>query len=62
MTLEEPAKYILYDCGLLEELNGYRTPHVIRSYRMGMMTWNGFDIEDENISSDRLYRWIPINC
>lgn len=34
MTIEEQAKCILYDCGLLEELRRYGTPHMIGSYRM----------------------------
>ena len=58
MTTEEQAKYILYDCGLLEELSRYGTAHIIGSYRMGMMAWNDLDIdiENENMSLDKLYR------
>lgn len=58
MRREEQAKYILYDCGLLEELNRYGTPHIIGSYRMGLMAWNDLDIdiENENMSIDKLYR------
>lgn len=57
MTIEEQAKYILYDCGLLEELSRYGTPHIIGSYRMDMMAWNDLDIdiENENMSLDKLY-------
>lgn len=57
MTTEEQAKYILYDCGLLEELSRYGTPHIIGSYRMDMMAWNDLDIdiENENMSLDKLY-------
>ena len=58
MTTEEQAKRILYDCGLLEELSKYGTPHIIGSYRMDMMAWNDLDIdiENENMSLDKLYR------
>lgn len=58
MTIEEQAKYILYDCGLLEELSKYGTPHIVGSYRMNMMAWNDLDIdiENENMSLDKLYR------
>lgn len=57
MTIEEQANYILYDCGLLEELSKYGTPHIIGSYRMNMMAWNDLDIdiENENMSLDKLY-------
>lgn len=57
MTIEEQAKYILYDCRLLEELNRYGTPHIVGSYRMNMMAWNDLDIdiENENMSLDKLY-------
>ena len=58
MTAEERAKYILYDCGLLDELSRYGTPHIIGSYRMGMMAWNDLDIdiENESMSLAKLYR------
>ena len=58
MTIEEQAKYILYDRGLWEELSSYGTPHIIGSYRMGMMAWNDLDIdiENENMSLDKLHR------
>lgn len=58
MMIEEQAKCILYDCGLLDELGKYGTPHIIGSYRMGMMAWNDLDIdiENENMSLDKLYR------
>ena len=57
MTREEQAQYILYDCRLLEELSKYGTPHIIGSYRMNMMAWNDLDIdiENENMSLDKLY-------
>jgi len=57
MTIKEQAKYILYDCGLLDELNKYGTPHIIGSYRMDMMAWNDLDIdiENEKMSLDKLY-------
>lgn len=58
MTREEQAKCILYDYGLLEELRRCGTPHIIGSYRMDMMAWNDLDIdiENENMSLDKLYR------
>lgn len=58
MTVKEQAGHILYDCGLLEELSRYGTPHMIGSYRMDMMAWNDLDIdiENENMSLDKLYR------
>lgn len=57
MTIEEQAKCILYDYGLLEQLSKYGTPHIIGSYRMNMMAWNDLDIdiENENMSLDKLY-------
>lgn len=58
MTRREQADYILYECGLLEELRRYGTPHIIGSYRMNMMAWSDLDIDIENddMSLDRLYR------
>ncbi len=58
MTIKEQAKCILYDHGLLEELGRYGTPHIVGSYRMDMMAWNDLDIdiENENMSLDKLYR------
>ncbi len=57
MTIKEQANYILYHCGLLEELNKYGTPHIIGSYRMDMMAWNDLDIdiENETMSLDKLH-------
>lgn len=56
MTIKEQAGHILYDCGLLEELSRYGTPHMIGSYRMDMMAWNDLDIdiENENMSLDKV--------
>ncbi len=48
MTQKEQADYILYQCGLLEELKKYGCPHIIGSYRMDMMAWNDLDIDVEN--------------
>lgn len=56
MMMGEQAEYILQDCGLLEELSGYGTPHVIGSYRMAMMAWNDLDIENEKMPLDKLHR------
>ena len=57
MTIKEQAKCILYDCGLLDELSKYGTPHIVGSYRMDMMAWNDLDIdiENENMSLGKLY-------
>lgn len=57
MTIKEQANYILYHCGLLEELNKYGIPHIIGSYRMDMMAWNDLDIdiENETMSLDKLH-------
>jgi len=57
MTRKEQADYILYQCGLLEELKAYGCPHIIGSYRMDMMAWNDLDIDVENgkMSLDKLY-------
>ena len=57
MTVKEQANCILYDCGLLKELNKYGTPHIIGSYRMDMMAWNDLDIdvENDNMSLDKLH-------
>lgn len=48
MTRKEQADFILYPCGLLEELKKYGCPHIIGSYRMDMMAWNDLDIDVEN--------------
>ena len=42
------ANHFLYECGLLDELNKYGTPHIIGSYRMDLMAWNDLDIDIEN--------------
>lgn len=57
MTRKEQAIHILYQCGLLDELKKYGTPHIIGSYRMDMMAWNDLDIDVENdkMSLDKLY-------
>ncbi len=57
MTQKEQADYILYQCGLLEELKAYGCPHTIGSYRMDMMVYNDLDIDVENdkMSLDKLY-------
>ncbi len=46
----EQANRILYDLGLLNELNKYGTPHIIGSYKMNLMAWNDLDIDVENDS------------
>lgn len=54
---KEQANHILYDLGLLNELNKYGTAHIIGSYKMNLMTWNDLDIDVENnsMSLDKLY-------
>lgn len=51
------ANRILYDLGLLNELNKYGTSHIIGSYKMDLMAWNDLDIdvENESMSLDKLY-------
>lgn len=46
----EQANHILYDLGLLSELNKYGTAHIIGSYKMNLMAWNDLDIDVENDS------------
>lgn len=46
----EKANHILYNLGLLNELNKYGVPHIIGSYRMNLMAWNDLDIDVENDS------------
>ncbi|MCH5315149.1 MAG: hypothetical protein J1E81_04490 [Eubacterium sp.] len=46
----EQANHILYDLGLLNELNKYGKSHIIGSYRMDLMAWNDLDIDVENDS------------
>lgn len=57
MSRKEQADFILYKCGLLDELKKYGCPHIIGSYRMDMMAWNDLDIDVENsgMSLDKLY-------
>lgn len=57
MTRKERADFILYDMGLLKELERYGKPHPIGSYRMDMMAWNDLDIDIENdeMSLERLH-------
>lgn len=50
MNRFEQANHILYDLGLLNELNKYGVPHIIGSYRMNLMAWNDLDIDIENAS------------
>ena len=53
----EQANHILYDLGLLSELNKYGKPHLIGSVKMNLMAWNDLDIDVENdsMSLDKLY-------
>ena len=53
----QQADKILYDSGLFAWLENIGEPHVIGSYRMGMMAWNDLDIDivNERMDTDRLY-------
>ena len=57
MTRKERADSILYEMGLLKELERYGKPHPIGSYRMDMMAWNdlGIDVENDGMSLERLH-------
>lgn len=57
MNRLEQANRILYDLGLMNELNKYGTPHIIGSYKMDLMAWNDLDIDVENdsMSLDKLH-------
>ncbi len=57
MNRLEQANRILYDLGLLNELNKYGLPHLIGSAKMNLMAWNDLDIDVENdsMSLDKLY-------
>lgn len=58
MNRLEQANYILYDLGLLSELNKYGKSHLIGSVKMNLMAWNDLDIDVENDSMllDKLYQ------
>ncbi len=51
------ANKILYDFGLLNELNNYGTPYIVGSYAMDLMAWNDLDIyvSNESMSTEKLY-------
>lgn len=57
MNRLEQAYHILYDCGLLCELNKYGISHIIGSYKMNLMAWNDIDIdvENDNMSLQKLH-------
>ena len=54
---KKKANHILYDFGLIKELEKIGVPHIIGSYRMDMMSWNDLDIdiENDNMSLDKLH-------
>lgn len=56
-TRKMVADRILYEFGLLEQLEKIGVPHIIGSYRMDMMAWNDLDIdiENDNMSMEKLY-------
>ena len=58
MKRKERAEAILYNSGLLTELEKYGRPHIIGSCRMDMMAWNDIDIDIENdgMSLEKLYQ------
>lgn len=51
------ADKLLYDFGLLDELNNYGTPYIVGSYAMDLMAWNDLDIyvSNECMSTEKLY-------
>ena len=51
------ANKLLYDFGLLDELNNYGTPYIVGSYAMDLMAWNDLDIyvSNECMSTEKLY-------
>ncbi len=51
------ADKLLYDFGLLNELNNYGTPYIVGSYAMDLMAWNDLDIyvSNESMSTEKLY-------
>ena len=53
----EQANRILYDLGLMNELNKYGKPHLIGSVKMDLTAWEDLDIdiENESMSLDKLY-------
>ncbi|MCI8623565.1 MAG: hypothetical protein HFG26_07870 [Provencibacterium sp.] len=56
--IKAQADRILYELGLLDELEKYGAPHIIGSYQMDAMAWNDLDIDvtNERMSLERLYR------
>lgn len=58
MNRKEHANCILYELGLLNQLNKYGKSHIIGSYGMDLMAWNDLDIDVENdsMSLDKLYQ------
>ncbi len=56
-TRKMEADRILYEFGLMEQLEKIGVPHIIGSYRMDMMAWNDLDIdiENDNMSMEKLY-------
>lgn len=52
------ANKLLYDFGLLNELNNYGTPYIVGSYTMDLMAWNDLDIyvSNESMSTEKLYK------
>ena len=52
------ADELLYDFGLLNELNNYGTPYIVGSYAMDLMAWNDLDIyvSNESMSTEKLYK------
>jgi hypothetical protein len=55
--IKKNADKILYEYGLINELNKYGKCHVIGSYKMDLMVWNDLDldIENKNINMNSIY-------
>mgnify|MGYP003301844821 FL=1 len=56
-NFKSDADKLLYDFGLLNELNKYGTPYIVGSYAMDLMAWNDLDIYvyNECMSTEKLY-------
>lgn len=57
-NLKNNADKLLYDFGLLNELNNYGTPYIVGSYAMDLMAWNDLDIYvyNDSMSTEKLYK------
>ena len=58
MNRKEHANCILYELGLLNQLNKYGKSYIIGSYGMDLMAWNDLDInvENDSMSLEKLHQ------